>query len=534
MNRECLILFFSIYLFVASSSLRLNKNELDFLKQKFVERNVSPKLDDEVDVDLWNRLNEQEIANSPSIDDFSNEENALRWLKWYFRIAERFYQVCRRKRKFSLKNLFFSLFQVSAVLSWRYETNITVENEKLKSKQALRRSPFISQVVPIAQRFSEELKNSNNQRVRRIFNHLARTTINDDATLQSVSQLSSQMTAIYSTSKVCSNEKCFSLSPDLESFMQNEKDYDRLLWAWKSWHDQCGNQIRPIYLDYIDLINENLKKNGKINLAVRKENLCEKKTKTSECFFFKLQEHWIAEYEMGNAREFEGTTDRLLDEIMPLYRELHGYVRGRLCEIYPKRFDCTGPIPAHLLGNMWAQAWQNRFDDFIAYPDAPLINMTEIFENKSISIHEMYRMAENLFTSIGLYPMTKKFWSRSLFRKPTDRDVVCHAAASDFDYRDDYRVRICTERNEEHFYTIHHEMGHIQYYMSYDESQPFVYRNGANSGFHEAIGDTIGMFARELRENDLNFDRIISFFLFFSFADVSQEAFVFETSTINR
>jgi peptidyl-dipeptidase A len=91
--------------------------------------------------------------------------------------------------------------------------------------------------------------------------------------------------------------------------------------------------------------------------------------------------------------------------------------------------------------------------------------------------------------------MTDKFWARSMFKKPTDRDVVCHAAASDLGYHDDYRVRICTEINDDYFYTVHHEMGHVEYYMSYDEKQPYVYRDGANSGFHEAIGDTIGMYA---------------------------------------
>lgn len=211
-----------------------------------------------------------------------------------------------------------------------------------------------------------------------------------------------------------------------------------------------------------------------------------------------FQELWIADYEMGDAIEFESTMDQLLHDLMPLYRELHGYVRGRLCEIYPNRFDCQGAIPAHLLGNMWAQTWHSRFDDFIPYPQAPLVNITQVLHEKNISIHQMYLMAEEFFTSIGLDRMTKKFWTRSLFEKPTDRDVVCHAAATDFDYRDDYRVRICTELNDEYFYTIHHEMGHIAYYMAFAKTQPFVYHDGANSGFHEAIGDTIGIYASEL------------------------------------
>ena len=147
------------------------------------------------------------------------------------------------------------------------------------------------------------------------------------------------------------------------------------------------------------------------------------------------------------------------------------------------------------LGNMWAQTWDERFDDLIPYPDAPLINITQLLHEKKFTIDDMYTTAEDFFTSIGLYSMTPKFWARSMFKKPTDRDVVCHPSSLNIGYHDDYRVKICTEINDDYFYTIHHEMGHIEYYMAYTKEQPYAYRDGANSGFHEAIGDTIGMYA---------------------------------------
>jgi hypothetical protein len=167
------------------------------------------------------------------------------------------------------------------------------------------------------------------------------------------------------------------------------------------------------------------------------------------------------------------------------------------------------------LGNMWAQTWNERFNDLIAYPDAPLIDLTKTLRDKQFSVHEMYKTAEKFFTSIGLYSMTSKFWARSMFEKPKDRDVVCHAAASDFSNHDDYRVKICTEVNEDYFYTIHHEMGHIEYYMAYAKGQPYVYRDGANSAFHEAIGDTIGMYAS--RNSSLPATGSMNVVLIFSF-----------------
>jgi peptidyl-dipeptidase A len=144
---------------------------------------------------------------------------------------------------------------------------------------------------------------------------------------------------------------------------------------------------------------------------------------------------------------------------------------------------------------MWAQNWQNRLDDVYPYPDSPLVNIGDELKNAGYSVDKIYTTAEDFFTSIGLYPMTPKFWARSMFKKPADRDVDCQASASDMKYHDDYRVKICTQLDNDNFYTVHHEMGHIEYYMSYDNEQPYVYQDGANPGFHEAIGDTIGMYA---------------------------------------
>lgn len=200
---------------------------------------------------------------------------------------------------------------------------------------------------------------------------------------------------------------------------------------------------------------------------------------------------------MGNATQFESIIEDIREKIMPLYKQLHAYVRGRLCELYKNRFDCNGPIPAHILGNMWAQQWQTRFDDLMPYPDSPLVNITTVLLEADISIHEFYKLGEDFFTSIGLYPMTSKFWSKSLFKQPKDRAVVCQPSAANMAYTDDYRVKICTQINDQYFYTIHHELGHVEYYMAYEKHQPILYRSGASPAFHEAIGDTIGMFASE-------------------------------------
>jgi hypothetical protein len=127
-------------------------------------------------------------------------------------------------------------------------------------------------VFPISKKFNEYMKYSTNEDLKRIFGRLAQGSItHDDEIVKQESKLKSKMVKIYSTAKVCEvndSAKCYSLSPYLEELMQTEKDYDRLLWAWKGWYDQCGNKIRPLYLPYIDLLNKNVKENGYKDLSV--------------------------------------------------------------------------------------------------------------------------------------------------------------------------------------------------------------------------------------------------------------------------
>lgn len=94
----------------------------------------------------------------------------------------------------------------------------------------------------------------------------------------------------------------------------------------------------------------------------------------------------------------------------------------------------------------------------------------------------MFQMSEDFFTSLGLLPTPPEFWSGSIIEKPADREIVCHASAWDFCNGKDFRIKQCTKVTMEDFIVVHHEMGHIQYYLQY-KHLPLVYRDGANSGF---------------------------------------------------
>jgi peptidyl-dipeptidase A len=201
---------------------------------------------------------------------------------------------------------------------------------------------------------------------------------------------------------------------------------------------------------------------------------------------------WRSKYDMP-ADDFSKELDRLWEQVRPLYLSLHAYVRNKLREKYgPDVVPASGPIPAHLLGNIWAQDWSNVFK-LVAPADAdPGYDLTQILKSRNTQPLDMVRYGESFFKSLGFAPLPQTFWERSLFVKPRDRDVVCHASAWDIDSVEDLRIKICIDITAEDFTTIHHELGHNFYQRAYDK-QPFLFRDSANDGFHEAIGDTIAL-----------------------------------------
>src|SRR5208283_4571681 len=185
--------------------------------------------------------------------------------------------------------------------------------------------------------------------------------------------------------------------------------------------------------------------------------------------------------------------DRLWNQLQPLYLSLHAYVRGQLAKKYgPNVVPARGPIPAHLLGNIWAQEWNNVYDLMDSPRPAQSFDLTRILQDRKTDARGMVKYGENFFSSLGFAPLPATFWQRSLFTKPADRDVVCHASAWDIDYVDDLRIKMCIQITEEDFRVIHHELGHNYYQRAYDK-QPFLFRDSANDGFHEAVGDTMAL-----------------------------------------
>ena len=204
---------------------------------------------------------------------------------------------------------------------------------------------------------------------------------------------------------------------------------------------------------------------------------------------------WRAGYDM-DPDAFAAETDRLWAQVKPFYENLHCYVRDRLNAKYGDAVQPeTGPIRADLLGNMWSQQWGNIYD--VVAPTSggeSSYDLTELLKEADYDAEKMVRTGENFYVSMGLAPLPQTFWERSMITRPEDREVVCHASAWDLDNEEDIRIKMCTQVNGDDFYTVHHELGHNYYQRAYKD-QPFLFKNGANDGFHEAIGDFVGLSA---------------------------------------
>jgi peptidyl-dipeptidase A len=286
-----------------------------------------------------------------------------------------------------------------------------------------------------------------------------------------LTKLAASMEGEYGKGKYCpdgENGKCLSL-PDLEQIMGNSRDPEELKKAWVGWH-QIAIPIRKEYVRFVELSNKG----------------------ASEMGFKDTGAMWRSKYDM-EPDAFAAEMERLWQQVKPLYDSLYTYTRRKLSEKYgPTIVPLDKPIPAHLLGNMWAQGWSNIYP-LLAPADADRgYDLTQNLKAKNTDYKQMVRYGEGFFTSVGFDPLPPSFWERSMLIKPADREVVCHASAWDIDYEKDVRLKMCISINEEDFSVVHHELGHNYYQMAYS-GKPFLFRDSANDAFHEAIGDTIAL-----------------------------------------
>ncbi|XP_057374872.1 angiotensin-converting enzyme-like [Daphnia carinata] len=352
-----------------------------------------------------------------------------------------------------------------AILSWQIHTNRTTEAIKEFSKEEQSRFALNEHLCQLRKRWVVSLLTRTQQRMMSRLCH--GTVLNEEQTRVLV-ETSARLQAIYSEAVVNVAGRNYTGESEIKELMAKSQNYSVLLDAWTGWRDAVGPPSKELFSRMIEINNLGVQAAG----------------------FSDTSEIWKNELGIKNV---ENVVDDLFATIQPLYIQLYAFVRGRLAAI-----DKTGtvrpdrPLPAHVLGNMWAQNWEPLLPRLM--PNASLLGgeeATQVLRRRYSSFTQLVEVAQDFFLSLGFPPLPKNFWTRSQFVRPKDgRKPVCHGSATNFYSQDDVRLMMCGEINEDDFYTLHHEMGHLYYFMAYSH-QPFLFRSGASSAFHEAIGDSI-------------------------------------------
>jgi peptidyl-dipeptidase A len=325
------------------------------------------------------------------------------------------------------------------------------------------------QVTPVERRQLYLLKNS-----------LTMSAPPEPKEAEELTRLVASMEGVYGSGKYCPSapvkpaqgaappeKECLDIEKITE-ILSDSRDPKRLLEVWEGWHT-ISPPIRKDYARFVELSNKGARVLG----------------------FKDTGAMWRGKYDMP-ADAFAKELDRLWQQLQPLYLSLHTYVRSKLRDKYGAVVPENGPIPAHLLGNLWQQDWSNIYDLVAPAGEKEAFSLTENLKARKVDPVGMVRIGERFFTSLGFEPLPKTFYERSLFVKPRDREVVCHASAWDIDSADDLRIKMCIDINAEDFTTIHHELGHNFYQRAY-KHLPVIFRDSANDGFHEALGDTLAL-----------------------------------------
>jgi peptidyl-dipeptidase A len=356
---------------------------------------------------------------------------------------------------------------------WVQNTYITPDTEAMAARA---NTAFMTAVTDFAKQAARYNDVQGPPEVRRqldvLKNALTMAAPADPKEAAELAQLVASMEGEYGRGKFCSDgesgEGCLDIE-EITDIMAKDRNPARLREVWEGWHT-ISPPMKQSYARFAELSNKGAKELG----------------------FADTGAMWRSKYDMP-PDAFAKELDRLWEQLRPLYLSLHTYVRAKLRSRYGDQVPADGPIPAHLLGNIWAQDWTNVYD--IVGPaggERAGASITGTLRARNITAVDMTRYGERFFTSLGFPALPQTFWERSLFVKPADREVVCHASAWNINNVDDLRMKMCIDQTEEDFRVIHHELGHNFYSRAYS-GQPIIFRDSANDGFHEAIGDTIAL-----------------------------------------
>jgi peptidyl-dipeptidase A len=355
---------------------------------------------------------------------------------------------------------------------WVQATYITADTQLLSARANERFLAYFSKAVAEARQYDGQKLSEPSARAIQLLKLGVPAPAPDDPVKRGeLATLIARLEATYGEGKYCvdkaGKQDCRNID-QLSDTLAHSRDYAALTEAWTGWHT-ISRPMRKDYERFVELANEGSRELGYADLGAM----------------------WRSGYDMSPA-DFDKEVERLWSQVQPLYEQLHCYTRAQLAKKYgADKVPAGKPIPAQLLGNLWAQQWNNIYDDILQpYPAVAPPSVDKTLKAQGYDAVRMTRSAESFYKSLGFPALPDSFWQRSMLTRPRDREVVCHASAWQMNRGDDVRIKQCITPTEEELQTIYHEMGHVYYDLSYKD-QPYVFQGGAHDGFHEAIGDTI-------------------------------------------
>ncbi len=392
-----------------------------------------------------------------------------------------------------------ALYPEMTAAQWISATYITDDSKLIAAKSNERFLTQLNRWLEQARRFEgRDMSPQSARAINLLKIGTAMPPPRDPDQLAELTRIATDLEGMYGAGTYCrkdgDRQECRQLG-ELEDVLRDDRDYDDQLDAWNGWHSVARPMRKP-YARFVELVNQGARDMGYADAG----------------------ELWRSGYDMP-ATQVGPETDRLWNQVKPLYDQLHCYARARLESKYPGEGSVDGMLPAHLMGNMWQQDWSSLWDLLAPYPDAGSLDVSGALKKQYESLlndmlvkqnvlldtdgrvevaraaqlemaKKMAARAQDFYVSLGMPKLPAGYWEKSQFIKPRDRDVVCHASAWDMDMEGDVRTKMCIKPNEEDFTTLYHELGHLYYDMAYNR-QPPLFQAGANDGFHEAIGDTI-------------------------------------------
>ena len=353
--------------------------------------------------------------------------------------------------------------------AWNQATNITFDTNLLLSRASAESTKLSVELANATKQFEGiDLPADLARKMQVLRSSITIPAPSTAGAADELAEITTRLDSTYATGTF--NYKGEDLNLDqLSTIIETSRDPAELKAVWEGWRT-VSPAMRDDYARMVDIANEGANELGFPNLA----------------------DMWLSNYDMA-PEEMSAEVERLWTQVQPLYEELHCYVRAELNDHYGDEVQAgTGPIRADLLGNMWAQSWSGIYPLVAPDVSAETYDLTDILESKGFDAIKMVEQGEGFFSSLGMPELPQTFWERSQIVRPRDREVVCHASAWDLDNEEDIRIKMCTEVNAEDFFTVHHELGHNYYQRAYKD-QDFLYKDGAHDGFHEAIGDFIGL-----------------------------------------